>query len=429
MNICFVGAGYVGLTSAVVFAELGNKVWLVDIDKEKIDLINNGKAPFYEPGLGELIKKHANSGNLTATTKLEQGVQNSKIIFIAVGTPIGKTGKADLSQVEAVVEEIGQCLNKEYKLVVIKSTVPPGTTKKMGEKLRKLNPKINFDVAFCPEFLRPGKAIEDSLNPDRVVIGTNNDQVFAILKDLYQPMKTKIIRTSIESAEIIKYAANSYLALRIGFIDQIALLAEEAKADILEIVEGIGSDKRIGSHYWYPGIGYGGYCFPKDVLALSSVFKNHGLADNLFAKLADLNRKRPELYVNKLEESLGGLKGKSIGVLGLTAKPGTDDMRGSQAVYFIQLLTAEGAEVRAYDPLGMEKAKKILENVEFCQTPEKVAENASALCLLCEWEEFESLDWEKVKEMMDGDLVFDGKRMFDPNAIERAGLRYFGVGV
>ncbi len=428
MNICFVGAGYVGLTSAAVLAKLGNKVWVADIDEEKVNTINDGQSPFYEPGLGKIIAKQVNSNNLVATTDLEQAVAAAKVIFIAVGTPVGENGQADLNQVETVINQIADCLGEEYKLVVIKSTVPPGTTRRIAESVKKKNPAANFGMAFCPEFLRPGQAIEDTLNPDRIVIGADSDKAFELLEKIHRPLETKIIRMSPTSAEIVKYAANSYLALRIGFIDQIASLAEQVNADVKEVITGIGSDERIGNHYWYPGIGYGGYCFPKDVLALNSAFQKAGLKNNLFAKLARLNKNRPRLYVKQLEEKLGGLKGKPIGVLGLTAKPETDDMRGSQAIVFINSLLEKGTKVKAYDPKGMENAREIFTGVEFCNKPAEVAKDTTALCILCEWEEFATLDWQEVADLMAGKVVFDAKRMFEPAEIKQAGLDYMGVG-
>jgi len=440
MRICFVGAGYVGLTSAAVFADsshaasstsrrASHQVWVVDIDKEKIGAIKQGESPFFEPGLDELIEKHINTGRLKPTVDLSEAVENSEIIFIAVGTPVGDNGDADLNQVEAVVRDIAENIGQEYKLIIIKSTVPPGTTESMKELINKINPEADFDIGFCPEFLRPGKAIEDALKPDRIVFGAESERAFQMIKELYQPIDTKIVFTSIPSAEIVKYAANSYLALRIGFIDQIASLAEKVKADVEEVIEGIGLDKRIGGHYWYPGLGYGGYCFPKDVKALSSAFEKQGMDDNLFAELDDLNKKRPAFYVDQLAEKLNGVNGKTISVLGLTAKPDTDDMRGSQAVYFIRELIEKGAEIKAYDPLGMDNAKKVLNNVQFCDSAVEAVEEASAVCVLCEWKEFNNLDWKEIKKLMDGRLVFDAKRMFDVGGIKEAGLKYIGVGV
>ncbi len=429
MKISFIGSGYVGLTSGAVFAELSNKVWVVDIDKEKISTIKQGKSPFYEPGLDELITKNVDAGRLIPTTDLKEAVVNSKIIFIAVGTPVGNNEEADLSQVKKVVEDIANNIDDDYKLIVIKSTVPAGTTKLMEKLIKEINPEADFDIGFCPEFLRPGKAVEDTLHPDRVIVGMESGKGFQLFKKLHQPIDGPLVRTSIESAEIIKYAANSFLALRIGFIDQIALLAEKTGADVKEVIKGIGLDKRIGSHYWYPGIGYGGYCFPKDVLALSAAFKKAGIDNDLFAKLNQLNKTRPEIYVNKLKERLSGLEGKTIAVLGLTAKPGSDDMRGSQAVYFILELIKQGAKVKAYDPLGMVNAKKILDNIVYCDNCQNAVKNTDAVCVLCEWKEFEKLNWGEISQLMKGNLVFDAKRMFEPEKIRQTGLEYIGVGI
>lgn len=429
MKVCFIGAGYVGLTSAAVFAESGHKAYVVDIDKEKISTIKQGESPFYEPGLGGLIAKNIDSKRLTATTDLDKAAADSDIIFAAVGTPVGDKGKADLSQVKTVIKNLAEVLNKKYKLIVIKSTVPVGTTRSLEKLIKKINPQANFDIAFCPEFLRESTAVKDTQNPDRVIIGTDSDRAFKLLKKIHQPLTDNIIRTSPESAEIIKYAANCYLALRIGFIDQIASLAEQTGADVKEIIKGISEDKRIGRHYWYPGIGYGGYCFPKDVAALAKVFDRADLKDNLFTKLDQLNCQRPVYYAGELDKKLNGVKNKKIAVLGLTAKPGTGDMRGAQSISFIKYLTAKGAIVSAYDPKGMEEAKEIMPDINYADSAEQAVNKAEAAAVLCEWPEFDNLNWKRVKELMSGELIFDAKRMFKPEKVKKAGLKYMGVGI
>jgi len=437
MNITFLGAGYVGLTSGAVFADLGNKVWVVDIDEEAVEKLKAGKVSFHEPGLEDLVKKGVDSGNLIPTTKYQEAIPESEIVFIAVGTPIGKGGGADLSQVKAAAKSLAPYLSSEYTVIVDKSTVPPGTAGLVEKIIAEGKPRPSgkdgtfrsFEVASCPEFLREGTAVSDTQEPDRIVIGAPSDKAFAVLEKLHQPLGAPIVRTSVESAEIIKYTANAYLALRIGFIDQIANLCEEVGADVDDVIEGIGLDSRIGSHYWYPGIGYGGYCFPKDVAALGALFEKYVNEDNLFSKLDQYNRARPAKYVGKMVEALGDMDGKKIAVLGLTAKPGTDDMRGSQAIPFIRALRELGAEVKAYDPMGMPQAKEVMPNIEYVEDSYKAVENAEALAVLCEWENFEDLDWEELAGKMSGDLVFDAKRMFDRMEIEEAGLEYLGVGV
>ncbi len=429
MNITFLGAGYVGLTSGAVFADLGNKVWVVRRSKDKVEMMKEGKVPFYEPGLDEVLARNVEAGRLIPTTSYEESVPESDVVFISVGTPIGEDGGADLSQVKAAATRLAPLLSEEYTVVVDKSTVPPGTARKVTKIIEEENPKANFEVVSCPEFLREGTALSDTEDPDRVVIGTRTEKAFQVLKELHEPLDTNIIHTSVESAEIIKYAANAYLALRIGFIDQIANLCEEVGADVADIVEGIGSDTRIGDHYWYPGIGYGGYCFPKDVAALAALFENHVDEDNLFTKLDQYNRARPGKYIEKLANALGEVAGKKIAVLGVTAKPGTDDMRGSQAVPFIKALQEGGIDVSIYDPMGMPEAKKVLSDVSYVEDPYQAITEADAVAILCEWDEFEDLDWEKVREKMNGNLVFDAKRMFDLAELEAHDFEYLGVGI
>ncbi len=428
MNICFIGAGYVGLTWAAVLADLDNQVYVVDIDSSKINKLKKGKAPFYEAGLDKLVKNGVNKKNLIPTTDYQPAIENSKIIFIAVGTPLDKQRQADLSQLKAAVKEIAEHLNKDYKLIVNKSTAPPGTLKKIKQIIINQNPQANSDLVFCPEFLRESTAVKDTQHPGRVIIGTNSDRAYMLLKKLYLPLTENVIRTSPESAEIIKYASNAYLALRIGFIDQIASLAEQIGADINQIIKGISEDKRIGGHYWYPGIGYGGYCFPKDVATLSKIFDQAGLKDNLFTKLDQLNRQRPIYYAEQVGAKLNGLRNKKIAVLGLTAKPGTGDMRGSQAIAFIKHLVAKGAKVSAYDPKGMEEAKEIMPDINYAQSAYQAVKNSDAVAILCEWPEFKKLNWKKIKQKMNGRLIFDAKGLLEKDKLIKLGFNYFKVG-
>ncbi|MDD3679809.1 MAG: UDP-glucose/GDP-mannose dehydrogenase family protein [Candidatus Shapirobacteria bacterium] len=427
MKICFVGIGYVGLTGAVVLASLGNQVWTIDIDQKKINQISKGQAPFYEPGLDALIKKTVASKKLIPTSTWQEPIAQSQIIFITVGTPTGNNGRADLRQIKAVAKKIADNLNRRYKVIVNKSTVPVGTAQLVKTIIQNKNSQANFDVVSCPEFLREGSAVADTKHPERIVIGTDSDKAFKLLSQLFTPLKAPIVKTSIASAEIIKYAANSYLALRIGFIDQVASLCEEVGADIKEVIKGISLDSRIGGHYWYPGVGYGGYCFPKDVAAFAATFKEAGLKDNLFSLLDQANQNRPKIYAQKIADKLS--KPKTVAVLGLTAKPGTDDIRGSQAILFIKSLVNRGMRVKVYDPKGMMEAEKILQGVIFCQNQDEAITEADSLAILCEWPEFKKLDWNKIKKMMKGRLVFDAKRMFDKKKLTTLGFDYFGVGV
>ena len=428
MNLTFLGAGYVGLTSGAVFADLGNKVWVVRRSKDKVAMLARGEVPFFEPGLAELVARNVSAGRLIPTVDYAEAIPHSEVIFISVGTPMGDGGGCDLSQVFTAARTLAPLLSSKYTVIVDKSTVPPGTAPQVAAVIREANPQANFEMVSCPEFLREGSAVGDTQQPERIVVGADSDKAFAVLAKLHEPLGAPIVRASVPSAELIKYTANAYLALRIGFIDQVANLCEAVGADIEDIVRGIGLDPRIGSHYWHPGIGYGGYCFPKDVQALAALFGEHGEEDNFFSKLDQYNQARPGKYVSRLGALLGGPEGKTVGVWGLTAKPGTDDVRGSQAVAFIETLQDKGAKVRVFDPLGMDNARKLLHGVTFCEDPYEVAADADALAVLCEWGDFAKPDWGEVKKRMRGDLIFDAKRMFPPSVLEKHGFRYLGVG-
>lgn len=426
-SICFIGAGYVGLTWAAVLADLGNRVFLIEANQEKLNQLKLGRAPIYEPGLSSLVKKTVSRQELLPTGDWQKPIKESQIIFIAVGTPIGDKGQADLSQIEKVAKQIGQNFSGEKKVIVNKSTAPIGTAQLIEKIIKQENPEANFEVVSCPEFLREGQAVADTKKPSRIVVGTNSAWAFKKLKTLLAPLKAPIVNTSRESAEIIKYAANAYLALRIGFIDQIASLCERTGADVTQVIRGLGLDPRIGKHYWYPGIGYGGYCFPKDVAALSAIFKEVGLEKNLFTLLDQVNQTRPGSYAQKLADHLG--ENKTVAVLGLTAKPGTTDMRGSQAIHFIEVLVKRGIRVKVFDPMGMREAKKILTGVSFCSNLEEAVKGADALAILSEWPEFKKLSWPKIKKSLKGNLVFDAKRMFAKKKLESLGFEYWGVGI
>ncbi|MGB9706555.1 MAG: UDP-glucose dehydrogenase family protein, partial [Microgenomates group bacterium] len=386
MNITVVGAGYVGLTLAAVLADFGHKVWVVRKDKEKNEALKKGKIHFFEPGLEALVKKNLKTGRLLPTTEYSQSIPFSDLVVIAVGTPSLLSGAVDLSQVFEAAKEIGKNFSPKYTVVVNKSTVPPGTTKKVVKIIKRYKTaKANFDIAFCPEFLREGTALKDTKHPDRVVIGTESLKAAQILKKLHQKFKAPILLTKIESAELIKYAANSYLALRIVFANQIADLCEKSGADIKEVIKGIGMDKRIGLHYWYPGLGYGGSCFPKDVAALAAFAKQKKIRGSLFETMDKLNKKRIGQIVEKLEDAFGSFAGKKIGVFGLACKQGTDDVRESPAIKVIEILKKKKAKITAYDPLAMENAKRVLSGVDFSKEPYGVAKEADCLLILTDW--------------------------------------------
>ncbi|MGB9911253.1 MAG: UDP-glucose dehydrogenase family protein [Microgenomates group bacterium] len=429
MNISVVGAGYVGLTLAAVLADLGHKVWVVRKDKEKNEALKKGKIHFFELGLEELVKKNLSVNRFIPTTEYSQAIPFSEVVFIAVGTPSLKNGAVDLRQVFEASKEIGKNLSSNFTIIVNKSTSPPGTTRKIGEIIEKYKPKkAKFGLAFCPEFLKEGSAVEDTKHPDRVVIGTENKKVAEILKKLHESFKAPILITKIESAELIKYAANSYLALRIVFINQIADLCEKCGADIEEVIKGMGMDKRIGLHYWYPGLGYGGSCFPKDVSALANFARKKRISRSLFAKIHSLNKERIPRTLKRVEDTFGSFKNKKIGVLGLACKQGTDDIRESPAIKVINLLLKKKAKVKAYDPLATENAKKVLENVEFSRDAYEVAKDVDGLLILTDWPEFGNLNFAKIKKIMKGSFIFDSRNILDKEKMEKLGFRYLGVG-
>ena len=429
MKIAMIGAGYVGLTSGAVFANLGNTVWVVRRDREKIEKLKKGIIPIYEPGLPEIVRRNVKSGRLIPTTDYAECVPFADVVFVAVGTPEGRDG-ADLSQVYAAAEEIARNLKKGYTIIVDKSTVPPGTAEEVTEIINKHKPKgAEFEVVSSPEFLRQGNAVEDTTNPDRVVVGVNSRKAARILVKLHQPLKCPIVVTKVRSAEIIKLAANAYLSMRIGFIDQIANLCEKMGADVTDIIRGIGLDRRIGTHYWWPGMGYGGYCFPKDVKALAALYKMADEENNLFAKLDELNDKRVERFAERLSRQIGNLKGKHIGVLGLSSRPDTDDIRGSVPLNFIRVLLRAGAQVKSFDPMAEDNAKVIMgKTVEFSNDPYEVAKGADALCVVTEWKQFRKLDLKKIKKLMRGKILLDTKNIYPPEKIKKLGFTYLSTG-
>lgn len=429
MRVAMIGAGYVGLTSGAVFADLGNTVWVVRRDKDKIEKLKKGIIPIYEPGLSQIVKTNVKAKRLIPTTNYSECVPLADVVFIAVGTPDGKDG-ADLSQVYTAAKEIAQNLKKGYTVVVDKSTVPPGTAEEVTKIINKYKTKgAKFDVVSSPEFLRQGNAVEDTTHPDRVVIGSESKRATEILTKLHKPLKCPIVVTKVRSGEIIKLAANAYLSLRIGFIDQIANLCEKMGGDIKDVIYGIGLDKRIGTHYWWPGMGYGGYCFPKDVKALASLYLKYNEPNNLFSKLDELNEIRIQRFANRLEKELGTLKKKNIGVLGLASRPETDDIRGSVPLNFIAELIKRGAGVKTFDPMAQENTKKIVrDKVEFVSDAYQTADRADALCVVTEWNLFKKLDLKKIRNMMKGKVLLDSKNILDPKKVKELGFNYLSTG-
>lgn len=432
MKVSVIGAGYVGLCGGAVLSDLGNTVWVLRRNKKKIDDLKKGIMPIYEPGLSTLVKRNLKKGTLIPTTNYSECVPFSDVVFIAVGTPQDEiTGAADLTQVFAAATEVAKNLKEGYTVVVDKSTVPPGTAEKVTAIINKhkKNKKVLFDVVSSPEFLREGKAVEDSVKPDRVVIGTEVSRARSLMVKLHTPLKCPLVLTSVRSAEVIKYSANAYLSLRIGFIDQIANLCEKMGADVSDVIKGIGLDRRIGTHYWFPGMGYGGYCFPKDVKALASLFVEAGETDNLFTKLDQLNEERLGRYLLKIKKAVGGLSGKTIGVLGFAAKPGTDDIRGSIAIKLIKKLVKSGAKVAGFDPLAQENTKNEIGGiVKYFSDPLDVVRNTDALIVTIEADDFRRLNMVKIKELMRKPIIFDVKNSFNKEKLRKEGFLLYQTG-
>lgn len=428
MTIAVVGHGYVGLITACVFADFGNTVWVVGRTPEKIEKLKKGIPPFYEPGLEDLLKRNVNGGRLKFTLSYKDAIPPAEIVFITVGTPPMKTGEADLSHVYAASDEIGKNLDG-YTVVCIKSTVPLGTNRAVAKILNKIkSPKAQFDSASCPEFLREGSAISDTLSPDRVVIGSDSEKAVKMLMDLHKPIDGNTVVTSIETAELIKYASNSLLSTKISFANAMSFICDKTGADVEQVMTGVGLDKRIGRAFLYPGVGYGGSCFPKDVKALISQAKVYDYDFKLLKSVDEINQEAKKLFVSKIKKGLKTVKGKTVGILGLAFKPNTDDMREAPAVYVINELQKEGAKIKAYDPIAIENAAKLLKNVVFTKNSYEVAEDADALVIVTEWNEFKLLDLNKVKNLMKTPLVFDGRNIYEPKNMKKLGFNYIGVG-
>ncbi len=432
MNICVVGVGYVGLVTGACFAELGINVCCVDNDENKIENLKKGRIPIYEPGLAEMVARNYEQGHLRFTTSLEEAVTNALVIFIAVGTPQGSDGAADLQYVWQVGASIGQCMHG-YKVVVTKSTVPVGT----GQKLAKLIAEnqaapIAFDIVSNPEFLREGSAIEDFMRPNRVVIGAQSDQAKAIMRDLYAPLyllETPFVITDVLSAEMIKYASNAFLATKISFINEMANLCELMGANVNVVAKGIGLDGRIGPKFLHAGPGYGGSCFPKDTAALATLAKEKGYQFRIVETVMEVNERQRKRMTEKISAAFNhNLQGKKIAVLGLTFKPNTDDMRESPSLDILPALKEKGATLKAYDPAGMDAAAHYLPWLELGQNAYDTMNGAHALVLLTEWNQFRNLDWAKVKELMAGKVVLDLRNIYPPEKVREHGFTYFSVG-
>ncbi len=428
MNVCVIGTGYVGLVTGVVFASLGNDVICVDKNEAKIANLKRGIMPIYEPGLEEIVSRNVAEERLEFTTDLACAVSRSEVVFIAVGTPPKEDGSTDLSMVGAVAKEIAESI-KAPILIVNKSTVPVGT----GDFVRKIveanRPDgTHFDVVSNPEFLREGSAIQDTLEPDRIIIGANNKDSAMKLVELYAPLERPMIMTDVESAELIKYASNAFLAVKITFANAMANICELAGADVADVTKGMGLDNRIGPAFLNAGIGYGGSCFPKDTRSLISTAESLGYDFKLLKSAVTTNEEQPLRFVEKIREVLGDLTGKKIGVLGLAFKGNTDDLRDSKAIEVIQSLVAQGAQVQAFDPVAMDNAKEILPDITYAKSSYDAATGADALVVVTEWNEFKQINLARVASILAGKVIFDGRNLYNPKQVRRHGLAYHGVG-
>lgn len=438
MKISIVGTGYVGLVTGACFADVGNQVLCVDKDQSKVDMLLGGKIPIYEPGLERLVTENFNQGRLQFTTDVKRAVDHAEVLFIAVGTPPDEDGSADLSHVIAVAKAIGQNLN-EHRVVVTKSTVPVGTAEKVRKaiqgELDARGVQIEFSVASNPEFLKEGAAIADFMKPDRVVVGADDDRAVAAMRSLYAPFNRnheRLIVMDIPSAELTKYAANAMLATKISFMNELSNLAELLDADIELVRQGIGSDPRIGYHFIYPGCGYGGSCFPKDVQALHRTAKQHGYDAKILEAVEAVNQAQKSVLLHKIDAHYGAnLSGKTFAIWGLAFKPNTDDMREAPSRVIIDGLLARGANIKAHDPVAIEEASHIYadnESVSFSEDIYQTTEGADALVIVTEWKAFRSPDFDRLKTQMKGAVIFDGRNIYEPSNMGELGFKYFGIG-
>jgi len=433
MTLTVVGAGYVGLVTAAVFAELGNKIFCIDINKERIEGLKRGKIPFFEPSLSEYIKRNLSQKRLFFTTSYKESVPKSQIVFICVGTPPKENGEADLSYLFAAVEETARNLTG-YTLITIKSTIPIGFEDDLESTVKKYA-KARFEFAACPEFLREGTAIEDTLHPDRIVIGSFSKKAQKILLSLHAPISGERIICDIRSAQLIKYAANSLLATKVSFANTIAALCEKMGADVEKVIAGVGADRRIGRSFLYPGVGYGGSCLPKDVLAFIAIGRHFGYDLSLLRAVDDINQWQIELFVGKVRKALGveedkgkNPQDKKVAVLGLAFKPNTDDMRDAPSIKIINHLLNLGIEVTAYDPQAMDNAKKILPKVKFAKDVYSAIKNQDALLLVTEWPQFSQIDLARAKKLLKRPIIIDGRNLFPKDKVKELGFTYIGIG-
>lgn len=432
MNICVIGTGYVGLVTGTVFADLGNDVICVDMAADKIAMLNRGEMPIYEPGLEEMVVHNAADGRLVFSTEIEDAVRRSDVVFICVGTPPKENGDPDMRYIEAAARTIALSLNS-YKVVVNKSTVPIGT----GDLVRRIiethrpSQDVNFDVVSNPEFLREGSAITDTLHPDRIVIGAPSQLVAMKILELYAPLERPMLITDVASAEMIKYASNAFLATKISFINAVANICEAAGADVTQVMKGMGYDQRIGAAFLQAGLGYGGSCFPKDSLALIQTADKYGYDFQLLKSVVQVNNEQTTRFMDRMEKTLGSFDGKTVAVLGLAFKPNTDDMREAKSLEIIARLIASGAKVRAYDPIAIEKTGEILpasDELVYCENAYVTVQDVDAVIIVTEWNEFKQLNMERLKTAMRGNVLYDGRNIYDPLKMRKLGFDYHCIG-
>lgn len=427
-KICVIGVGYVGLTTGTCFADLGNEVVGVDISEEKVNELNAGGIPIYEPGLTEMVVRNRQAGRLKFTTSYDEGLEGADFVFICVGTPEDVDGQADLKYVRSAAETVAEKMDHPM-VIVNKSTVPVGTGDWVANIVTETQPNpIEFSVVSCPEFLREGSAIRDFMQPDRTVLGSQNRDAAEAVAQLFLPLRAPIVMTDLRTAEMIKYASNAFLATRISFINEISNICEAVGADVTEVAQGMGFDHRIGHHFLRAGVGYGGSCFPKDVKALAHIAENSGVEPRILHAVMEVNDYQRKRVMEKVEQELGELKGKRVGLLGLAFKENTDDLRESPALSIAQHLVNGGATVYAYDPVAMDNAAKALPALNMCSNAYEAANEAEALVIATPWNEFQNLDMAKIKNSMTNAILIDGRNMYDPDLMKELGFRYRGVG-
>jgi UDPglucose 6-dehydrogenase len=430
-KIAVIGTGYVGLVGGAGLADFGNQVVCVDRIQEKIEQLERGEIPFYEPGLAEVVERNVREGRLSFTTDFGRAVAENDVIFCAVGTPEGEEGRVDLSQVDEVAREVGRHMTG-YRVIVQKSTVPVGTARRLREIIEENQPEpVPFDVVSNPEFLREGSAVEDFMRPNRVVVGADGEKALTVMRSIYAPLylnRTPIVETTPESAELVKYASNAFLATKISFINEIANICENVGADVQVIAYAMGLDKRIGPKFLHAGAGYGGSCFPKDTKALVHIAEEAGAAARIVDAAVGVNKTQKERMVTKVLDAVGDVSGKTIGLLGLAFKPNTDDMRYAASIVLAEGLSSRGATIRAFDPVAMDNARKLMPFIDYVDDTYAAAEGADALVIATEWNEFRQLDFDRLKKLMRSAVVIDCRNVYDPGELEKHGFKYVGVG-